>query len=285
MNKMSKKSLTKKIADADVRIIFVMIFIVTALPLLMPIGLPIPISEEVRAAYDTIDALPPGSIIIIGNEFTAPSWTELGPAWIALMKQVIKNDIRFVMASYFYGEPPIAFTNLIQPKIQRYLDTYEYGVDWCDLGFLPGGESSLAAFASNVKFVDTDRFGNKLDDLEIFDDIHSLSDFALCLELDPGARLDVYLRQFQETYGLPFITITYGVTKAAYMPYMASGQLSGMMAALSGGAEYEQLVKEPGVASAGMDAVSTSHMFAALLLILGNVLYVYHEKIVKKEEE
>jgi len=282
---MSKKSLLEKIEQIDARVIFTLIFIVTIIPLLKPMGLPIPISPEVQSAYDTIDALPPGSIVIFGNEFSAPSWTELGPAWIAVIKHMIMKDIRFVMGTYFYGEAPLAFDTMIKPKIKEYLDTYEYGVDWCDLGYMPGGEASLAAFASNVRMLEVDRFGNRIDDLKIFDDIHSLTDFALCVELDPGARLDVYLRQFQERYALPFITITYGVTRAAYIPYIASGQLSGMCAALSGGAEYEQLVKKPGVASAGMDAVSTSHMLASILLILGNLLYLYRIKIMKIEEE
>lgn len=274
MSKMS--SIINKLEKLDPRIIYSLILILTILPLVYPLGLPIPISSEVKQAYDYIEKLPKGSIVLIGNEFTAPSWMELGPSYIAVMKHLIKRGIKFVVMAYFSAEAPVAFDSMIKPRIQGYLDTYnyKYGEDWVDLGYLPGGESALAAFASNIFITGTDRYGKSLNELPLYQNLKGFKDFALVIELDPGAHLPEYLRQFQTQFGTPHITITYGVTKSAYIPYLAAGQIKGMMAAIGGGAEYEQLVGSPGVASAGMDAVSTSHLLAAALLILGNVVYI-----------
>ncbi|MBS7648616.1 hypothetical protein KEJ17_03095 [Candidatus Bathyarchaeota archaeon] len=265
-----------KLEKLDSRIIYILILIFTILPLVYPIGLPIPISSEVKQAYEFIEKIPSGSVVLIGDEFTAPSWTELGPSYIAVLKHLIKKDIKFVKMSYFSAEAPAAFDSMIKPRIQSYLDkyNYKYGEDWVDLGYLPGGEAALAAYASNIYVVPTDRYGKPLSELPLYQKLKSFKDFALVVELDPGAHLPEYLRQFQTTFGTPHITITYGVTKSAYIPYLASGQIKGMMAAIGGGAEYEQLVGSPGVASAGMDAVSTSHLLAAALLILGNITYI-----------
>jgi hypothetical protein len=273
-------SLLIRLEKLDPRIIYSLILIFTILPLIYPIGLPIPISSEVRQAYEFIESLPAKSVVLIGNEFTAPSWTELGPSYIAVLKHLIRKDIKFVIMAYFSAEAPAAFDSMIKPRIQGYLDkyNYKYGVDWVDLGYLSGGESALAAYATNIYITKTDRYGRPLDELPLYQKLKGFKDFALVIELDPGAHLPEYLRQFQTTFGTPHITITYGVTKSAYIPYLASGQIKGMMAAIGGGAEYEQLVGAPGVASAGMDAVSTSHLLAAALLILGNITYMIGRK-------
>jgi hypothetical protein len=272
---MSEDGFLVKLERMDPRIIYTIVFILCIPPIVSPLGFPIPIESEVQLAFDTLDAIPAGGVVLMGAEFTAASWTELGPSWIACIKHLIKKDVKFILMNYFYAESIVSFDSMIYPRIESMLEEYgyEWGVDWVNMGFLPGGESALAAFASDVRVLGEDRYGTPIDDLPIWEGIDDLTDFALCLQLDPGSHLPEYLRQFQETYGLDHITITYGVVKSAYIPYINTGQLKGMMAAIGGGAQIEQLVGEPSVASAGMDAVSTSHIFAAILLIVGNLLF------------
>jgi hypothetical protein len=248
---MSEDGFLVKLERMDPRIIYTIVFILCIPPIVSPLGFPIPIESEVQLAFDTLDAIPAGGVVLMGAEFTAASWTELGPSWIACIKHLIKKDVKFILMNYFYAESIVSFDSMIYPRIESMLEEYgyEWGVDWVNMGFLPGGESALAAFASDVRVLGEDRYGTPIDDLP------------------------EYLRQFQETYGLDHITITYGVVKSAYIPYINTGQLKGMMAAIGGGAQIEQLVGEPSVASAGMDAVSTSHIFAAILLIVGNLLF------------
>jgi hypothetical protein len=45
------------------------------------------------------------------------------------------------------------------------------------------------------------------------------------------------------------------------------------MPGLTSSAEYELLLKKPGLAVAGVDAVSTSHLMVVALVILGNIAY------------
>src|SRR5262249_17370531 len=57
-------SLADRMLRLDRRIIFILVGIGTALPLLLPVNLPITVTPRVEAAYDTIDALPAGSTIL-----------------------------------------------------------------------------------------------------------------------------------------------------------------------------------------------------------------------------
>jgi len=278
---MSSQDWLTRISKLDARVVFTLIFILMIIPLVSPMGLPIPISKEVQSAFNFVESLPKGSIVYFGNEYNAPAWMELGPSYVAVLKHLKTRGLRFVFLTSFYGEALTATDGMIKvragvstnPKLGVEELGLVYGKDFVDLGYLPGGESALAAFAANPKVVKTDRYGNAWDSIPLCQDIKTPKDFALCVQLDPGAHLPEYLRQFQETYGLPFITITYGVTKSAYIPYIISGQLKGMMAAIDSAAQYEQLIKKPAEASAGMDAVSTSHMLAAALMIIGNVAF------------
>jgi hypothetical protein len=58
------------------------------------------------------------------------------------------------------------------------------------------------------------------------------------------------------------------------MPYVQSGQVSGIVIGLRGGAELEQLTKMPGIAAAGMDAQSLGHFAILAFMLLGNLAYM-----------
>ncbi|MFA9437711.1 MAG: hypothetical protein ACEROO_11475, partial [Candidatus Bathyarchaeota archaeon] len=62
---MSKMSIFKTIANIDRRYYYAGVFLLTIILLLFPLGLPLLISPEVQNAYDTIDSLEPGDLVII----------------------------------------------------------------------------------------------------------------------------------------------------------------------------------------------------------------------------
>jgi hypothetical protein len=268
--KMNTREIVAKLNRLDARYLFAVMFVVTAFPLLIPLGIPVQTSAPVQLAYNTIQALPPHSIVLIGDEFQAPSWTELGPSYVAILKHLIQKEARLVFLSVFNGEAPAAFDVLIRPKVPT-LSNYKYGVDYVELGFVAGGESALASFALNIqKTVKFDKYGTAVENIPLVaNPVLKVTDFALLLELDPGSHLPEYLRQFQAPYHLKAITICYGVSMPEYAPFIQTGQLSGMVASIRGGAEYELLIKEPGIAVAGIDAISTSHVAIAFFLIMG----------------
>ena len=67
----------RRLLRLDRRIIFVLIFLATALPLLRPVNLPISVSPRVRAAYDTIDKLPAGSYVLMSLDYEPDIMAEL----------------------------------------------------------------------------------------------------------------------------------------------------------------------------------------------------------------
>ena len=58
------------------------------------------------------------------------------------------------------------------------------------------------------------------------------------------------------------------------LPYLQSGDLVGLLAGMSGAAQYEVLVDRPGLGLGGMDAQSISHLVIIALILIGNIAYV-----------
>jgi len=72
---------------------------------------------------------------------------------------------------------------------------------------------------------------------------------------------------------VPFIVGCIGVSVPGMAPYLGSGQLSALMPGLTASAEYEVLLNRPGLAVAGVDAVSMSHLLVFILVVVGNIAF------------
>lgn len=64
---------------------------------------------------------------------------------------------------------------------------------------------------------------------------------------------------------------------------MAAGQLKGLVVGLRGGGEYEKLINKPGEATAGLDAISTTHILIFICVILGNIGYFAARRARRRE--
>ena len=69
------------------------------------------------------------------------------------------------------------------------------------------------------------------------------------------------------------------VMATSFYPFLASGQITGLLGGLKGAAEYEILIQKPGMVQRGMDAQSVSHLVIILLVILGNAGYFLRRRI------
>ena len=62
-----------------------------------------------------------------------------------------------------------------------------------------------------------------------------------------------------------------------FYPFIQSKQIKGFLGGLKGAAEYEKLVGEPSLGTAGMDAQSIAHLIIILFIILSNI-FVFLER-------
>lgn len=262
-------------SNIDRRWIYGLMIFVIALALIRPIGLAIIPSDATRTAYDLIDALPSGSIVWLGMEFSAGGIPELMPAAQSIIRQGFRKNLRFVAAGMWNMAGDMA--DQAFSIVKEEFPDKKYGVDWVNLGYKPGNEVLLQQYLDNI--INTaqgvDFYQNDLNTLPLlkeFPNLKAADMVAIFCTGTPGEK--EYIKHVTGPNNIPLVEAAISVSVPECMPLVQSGQIKGLVAGMKGAAEYEVLVQKPGSATAGMDAQSFSHALIIIFMILGNIGYV-----------
>jgi hypothetical protein len=265
----------QKLANIDRRVIYALMILVIALSLIKPVGLAIVPSPETKRVYEFVDSLPSGSIVYLGFDHSAGGIPELMPAAQSLVRQGFRKDLRFVCAGMWVMAGDMADTAFSIAKNE--FSEKEYGVDWVNVGYKPGGEVLLQKMLSSIydAAVGVDHYGNDLKTLPLMAEVPTIKDadaIFIFVTGTPGEK--EYIRHVTSPHNIPFIVSTVSVSVPELMPLIQSRQVLAGVLGMKGAAEYEVLVGNPGSATAGMDAQSFSHALIILFIILGNLGYI-----------
>jgi hypothetical protein len=260
------------IRRVDRRFIFVLIFVAVAWPLIQPMRLPIDVSPPVQGIYDAIDAVPEGSIVMLGGDYSPDTMPELQPMVETFVRHAFSKDLRVVIACLWPASPPL-IERVTTPLAEEF--GKEYGTDYVNLGYMAGGIVTLLGMGASIpNTFPSDYGGTPVGEIPLMREVEDFDDIALVMEVSagtPGTR--EWVQQVQSRFG---VTLASGVTAVSapnFYPYIQSGQLVGLLGGLKGAAEYETLVEAPGDATKGMDAQSIVHALIVFFIILGNVTY------------
>lgn len=268
-------SLMDKINNLDRRIIYLLAWIVVLLPLMNPMGLPIPISQDARTWYNFVEnEINDGDVVLYAPMYGVSGMPELFPMSVATMKHLLTKDVTIVVVS-FWTEGPLVFNQLLS-QVDPADYGYVYGEDWIRLGYVPGQETAMGSLASSIhNTVAADYVeGRSLSTFSMMDDIQTGEDIDIIVSFETGTPgTPEWMRQFNAPFGTTQITGCIGVSVSGMIPYVQSGQLSALMPGLATSGEYEILMGDPGLAVAASDAISTSHIYVALLVVVGNIAW------------
>ncbi len=269
----------KRMLDVDRRVIYVVVIVSLFIPLVKPLGLPIGMSPETLKAFETIDSLKPGDIAILSPDYTPGTEAENLPQTLVFAHHLMQKGVRIVGLSC--RPDGVMFAQRVLEQLAPEYG-YEYGKDYVVMPWKAGNESLVVAMGRDFRGTYPEDFYGNPTRGTLVDDIKQASDIAVIICMVTGDEMQWYIRQMEAIYG---VTVTGGgtaVTIPGLMPYVASGQLSGVLAGLRGAAEYEVRLGVPGRATAGMDAQSLSHVLIMLFVILGNVAYFYDKNKAQK---
>ncbi|HHY76031.1 MAG TPA: hypothetical protein GX500_04495 [Firmicutes bacterium] len=265
-----------KLQSLDRRIIYLVVFLSLAVPLLRPIGLPVSIAEETRALHDFIDALPPGTPVVVSFDTSPGGYGELASGAIAILNHMASKDLRAIGMGFFDTGP-----SLLESAFAASLYAEkEYGVDYVNLGYLAGGENAIASMAKDLLgSFPKDFRGNDTKSLKVMEGITSITDVALVVTVASGTPgIPEWIRQVGDPLKVPLATVVVAVNVPNMTPYLQSGQLCGLIPSMKGAAGYEALISMKGLGTAGMDAQSMSHLAILFFVVLGNVVHYIGKK-------
>jgi hypothetical protein len=259
------------------RTIFLVYLIMIAIPMLSPMGLPLPVEEPTIKAYQALENLGKGSVIVLVTDMGFPAWAELGAAEVAVYRhafdKVRRDGCKVVMLTAYVVDGQI-----LGEKTLTYVDLkgLKYGEDWVQLGYIAGYETVLAAMMSDLKRIaPVDRFGTPTKDIPLLKNINSIKDYDF-LYASSFTAIDVYIRQWGElalSSKVPIILNLLSGTVPIAMPYYRAGTMTSYINSTVGGAGYEILLKRPGEGAGLMDAQSMAHWLGIVLIVLVQGLF------------
>jgi len=269
-----------KLKNVDRRVIYLLIFLGVLIPLVKPIGFPIITTPETETLHRVIDILPEGSLVMLSFDFDPASGAEVQPMTEAIVHHCFKKNLKLICPSLWPQGPSLA-TEVFNKLAPRYNKTY--GVDWVNLGYLPGpttGLTQVETLAASVRTAyPSDVKGTPLDDIPLtknFDKLQQVKAIISFTAGDPG--LLGWIQVAKDRYNVPVGGGGTAVNAPQFYPFIQSGQVSGFLGGLRGAAEYETMVGEPGLGTSGMDAQSIAHLVIIIFIILSNVFLVIERR-------
>jgi hypothetical protein len=245
---------------------------------LYPIGLPIAIGNRAQVFYQRLEEIPDGSTVWYGVDTGAGGLPELRAAMVAVGKYLFSRDINIVFASPGSNEGPIIY-NILLEDIGVTSDK-EYGVDYVYLGYIAGGETAMAALATDIRgLLSTDYYGTPLDDLPIMDGVNGATDFYMVFCFTSGSDpVNNYIRQWQTPFDVRLGMVVLSAMGPPTEPYYPN-QIVAFLSSAKEGAEFELVLGEPGYGVASMDAQSAVHVMLIFFIILGNGYTIYRSRL------
>ena len=253
----------------DRRIIFLVLFVVVAIPLIISVGGEIPPTAPVRSAYEAVEALRAGDYLMISIDFDATSAPELMPMLRSVLHQAFEKKVKVIMLGHLAIGLPLGHMALEQVAAEY---DVEYGVDYVDLGYRPGYIAVMIAMGREIGDIyTTDYQGTPIRELPITEDIHSYDDIDLLFGFEHGAVIDYWVRYTQARFDQKMVFGTTAVMAPDAYPYLQAKQIEGLVGGLKGAAEYETLIGRPGLGTRGMPAQQWGHLLVIGFIVMGNL--------------
>lgn len=261
---------------ADKRFYYPWLFLIVAIVFIYPLGLPLKVYDYTAAAYNTVNSIPEGSNIMISMSFSSGGWGECGYQSKAVLAHALKRNCKL----FFIHDPSDPTSPMMTERVIKELTPTiitplgkTYGVDWVNLGVVGGGSSTAAGLARDFHAtLQYDMFQNSLKNLPISKNIKDYHDFALVMIFATGPGFPLH-EEWRIVYNIPEVDGTQSMSLTSYLSMWQAGIISGFLQGSRGAAEYESLSRIFGDATKAMDAINSSHIFALLLLVAGNIWY------------
>lgn len=236
----------------------------------LPEGVPL----SVNGAMQVAQSIPEGAPVLVAFDYEPARVGEMEAAAAPLFDQLMllrhsylifisTNETGAILAERFISGP-LAVHN------------YQYGIQYLNLGYLPGGQMGIRAFAQNPRVTTpSDMSLSSAWDSAPLEGIVSLSQLAaLIVVTDDADAARTWIEQTESVRGgIPLVVISSAQAAPMIQPYFESRQISGLISGLYGGALFEQYnAGRPGTARSYWDAYSLG-MLLAMALVFGGGLW------------
>ncbi|MGB9888427.1 MAG: hypothetical protein ACPLTQ_02015, partial [Anaerolineae bacterium] len=217
------------------------IILLAAILLPMLVRLPLfgpPTAPTAEALFATVNQLPGNTPVLIAWEYGPAESDEMDRVASPLIEHLLRREARLIVVSTRLEGPAAAEALLAS----RMADPSARSQRIANLGYLPGQAAGVREALGNLDGRTEAITGVPASQLEAMANVHSVADVGMVVVL--AAQPDD-LRTWLEQISVanPGVPVVAGVSARVELlstPYLAAGQLRGMVAGLTGGAVYER---------------------------------------------
>lgn len=260
--------------DIPREVLYAILLVFFVAPMIYPLGLPVPITANVRKWYATIDALQPGSVVMIDFGYSGGGEPELGPMAVVVYKHLFqKEGVKVICMSTSIEGTQLWDKAMAEINPSRY--GAEYGVDYIHIGYIAGGETAMAAIGKDLRATtSTDYHGDPLNQFPIMEGIVDATSFDLVICYTTGGdQSEGWVRQWYTVYGTPYMCSVLAMMVPTMLPYMNAGQIISVTSGAQAG-EMESLVRAPARGIKSADVITLTHILCLAYVVIGNVAYL-----------
>jgi len=246
-------------------------------------SMPVGNTLEISGALQTVGALPESAPVLVAFDYEPARVGEMEAVAAPLFDQMlVLRHPRLTFISTHETGAILAERFITGPLAGH---SYQSGIQYLNLGYLPGGQMGIRAFAQDPSvaapyaFTQNSTFINtsltSAWGLPPLEGVTSLLQFAaIIIVTDNADSARAWIEQTTSARGAtPIVVISSAQSAPMIQPYYASQQIAGLVSGLYGGAVYEQNnAGRPGTARTYWDAYSIG-MLLAMAIILGGGLW------------
>ncbi len=263
------------------RVIIALLLILSLLTMLLPdFTLVKPTAvypPALTALYDRVEALPADAPVLLAFDYEPALAGEMRYAAGAVIEHLMVKNSRMAYISTIPTGPILADDLLAEVHNRR--PEYQLVERTVNLGYLPGGTTSLLEFAHNPQGATPSSLDTPLSGIAAWQHsavlgISSLRDYALVIVLTDSPETGrAWVEQVQPVLGdVPLSMVTSAQAGPMLQPYFDSGQVLGMSVGLQGGALYEQRSGRVNLANRFWGAYQSGSLAGLFLLLIGGII-------------
>ncbi|MEW6029211.1 MAG: hypothetical protein ACOYZ8_16925 [Chloroflexota bacterium] len=233
---------------------------------------PLPILPgETFAAINAVNGLSNDAPILIVFDYEPSLSGEVEAAAASLIDNLILvHHPRLTLLSTSLNGPALAEHFMAATQSQH---AYLPGTNYVNLGYLPGGAAGVLGFAEAPRVMMPRTLnGTSVWALPPGLDIKTIADYAAVIVLtDQAESARVWIEQAGPLMnGRPMLMVTSAQAGPMIQPYVLSGQVTGMVSGLAGGASVEQAAVRPGPSRRYWDAFGLTMLIVVLMIFIGS---------------
>lgn len=276
--------------EVDRRVIFLFIFVATALPILFPFTFKEKPTAIVKRVFDKVESLPAGSHVMLSFDFDPAMAPEVQPMANAFTRHCLVKGHKVVfICAWATGQALL--TQTLDNIVRREFPEKKEGVDYVNLGYKAGNEGMMNVIVTNLrKMYPTDVNSIPLDSIPVLNGVASCRDMKLLVSMGggyPGPKEWVLF--VGDPGNVPVAAAAAAVSAPQLYPYYPK-QLLGILGGVKGAAEYEyelakrypQFEKADKPALRMMGPQTMAHVVVMVFIILANIAYFKGRKAGRK---